>query len=210
MHPEFQRVAIVNRGEAAMRFINAVREFNQERGTSIGTIALYTDPDRKAMFVREADEAFCLGPATVVDEADGQRKVSYLDYRRLESALAASKADAVWTGWGFVSEHAGFAERHFVEARTANQVGQVTRAVVHDAGGVDVAQLLGQQPLDGRPVARDQCAGTRTLGLEHRMADGVIDGQGVSVVAHFRACGSASESTGKASSTARRHRLEAR
>ena len=110
MHPEFQRVAIVNRGEAAMRFINAVREFNQERGTSIGTIALYTDPDRKAMFVREADEAFCLGPATVVDEADGQRKVSYLDYRRLESALAASKADAVWTGWGFVSEHAGFAD----------------------------------------------------------------------------------------------------
>ena len=110
MHPEFQRVAIVNRGEAAMRFINAVREFNQERGTRIRTIALYTDPDRKAMFVREADEAFALGPATVVDEADGERKVSYLDYGRLETALAASRADAVWTGWGFVSEHAGFAE----------------------------------------------------------------------------------------------------
>ncbi|MFN7987598.1 MAG: biotin carboxylase N-terminal domain-containing protein [Thermoanaerobaculia bacterium] len=110
MHPEFQRVAIVNRGEAAMRFINAVREFNQERGTRIRTIALYTDPDRKAMFVREADEAFALGPATVVDPVDGERKVSYLDYRRLETALAASKADAVWTGWGFVSEHAGFAE----------------------------------------------------------------------------------------------------
>jgi len=110
MHPEFERVAIVNRGEAAMRFINAVREFNQERGTRIRTVALYTDPDRRAMFVREADEAFSLGPATVVDEVHGERKVSYLDYPRLEAALAAAKADAVWTGWGFVSEHAGFAE----------------------------------------------------------------------------------------------------
>ncbi len=110
MQPEFERVAIVNRGEAAMRFINAVREFNEEHGTRIRTVALYTDPDRRAMFVREADEAFSLGPATVVDEADGERKVSYLDYPRLEAALAATRADAVWTGWGFVSEHAGFAE----------------------------------------------------------------------------------------------------
>jgi acetyl/propionyl-CoA carboxylase alpha subunit len=110
MHPEFERVAIVNRGEAAMRFINAVREFNQERGTRIRTIALYTDPDRRSMFVREADEAFGLGPATVTDPRDGERTSSYLDYERLEAALAASKADAVWTGWGFVSEHAGFAE----------------------------------------------------------------------------------------------------
>jgi acetyl/propionyl-CoA carboxylase alpha subunit len=54
---EFQRVAIVNRGEAAMRFIHAAREFNQEYGTSLCTIALYTEPDRHAMFVCEADEA---------------------------------------------------------------------------------------------------------------------------------------------------------
>ncbi len=58
MNYEFQRVAIVNRGEAAMRFIHAAREFNQEHGTSLCTIALFTDPDRNAMFVREADEAF--------------------------------------------------------------------------------------------------------------------------------------------------------
>ena len=110
MQPEFERVAIVNRGEAAMRFINAVREFNQERGTRIRTVALYTEPDRRAMFVREADEAYSLGPATVVDPADGERKVTYLDYARLEAALTATKVDAAWTGWGFVSEHAGFAE----------------------------------------------------------------------------------------------------
>ena len=52
-----ERVAIVNRGEAAMRFIHAAREFNHEHGTSLRTIALFTDPDRNAMFVREADEA---------------------------------------------------------------------------------------------------------------------------------------------------------
>ncbi|MDX9734026.1 MAG: biotin carboxylase N-terminal domain-containing protein [Thermoanaerobaculia bacterium] len=109
MKPHFQRVAIVNRGEAAMRFINAVREFNQEHGTAIRTVALYTDPDRRAMFVREADEAYSLGPATV-SSGDGERKVGYLDYARLETALATAGVDAVWTGWGFVSEHAGFAE----------------------------------------------------------------------------------------------------
>ena len=52
MQHEFQRVAIVNRGEAAMRFIHAAREFNLEHGTSLCTIALFTDPDRHAMFVR--------------------------------------------------------------------------------------------------------------------------------------------------------------
>ena len=67
MQHEFQRVAIVNRGEAAMRFIHAARDFNQEHGTSLRTIALFTDPDRHSMFVREADEAVCLGPAQVLD-----------------------------------------------------------------------------------------------------------------------------------------------
>ena len=62
MSYEFQRVAIVNRGEAAMRFIHAVREFNQEQGTSLRTIGLFTEPDRHAMFVREADEAVFSAP----------------------------------------------------------------------------------------------------------------------------------------------------
>ena len=107
---EFQRVAIVNRGEAAMRFIHAVREFNQEHGTSLSTIALFTEPDRHAMFVREADEAVFLGPAQVMDLVSHQPKTSYVDYGRLEQALAAARADAVWVGWGFVAEHAEFAD----------------------------------------------------------------------------------------------------
>lgn len=107
---EFQRVAIVNRGEAAVRFIHAVREFNHERGTSLRTIALFTDPDRHAMFVREADESVSLGPAHTADLRTGKLKSSYVDYGRLEQALALARADAAWVGWGFVAEHAGFAD----------------------------------------------------------------------------------------------------
>src|SRR5512142_1207906 len=109
MH-DFRRVAIVNRGEAAMRFIHAAREFNQEHGTSLCTIALFTDPDRHAMFVREADEAVCLGPAQSIDSRTRQLKSSYVDYARIERALATARAEAAWVGWGFVAEHAEFAD----------------------------------------------------------------------------------------------------
>ena len=110
MEHEFQRIAIVNRGEAAMRFIHAVREFNQEHGTSLCPIALFTEPDRHAMFVREADEAVSLGTAQLIDASTGQLKCSYVDYGRLEQALATARADAAWVGWGFVAEHAEFAD----------------------------------------------------------------------------------------------------
>ena len=110
MQGKFERIAIVNRGEAAMRFIHAVREFNAERGTSLRTIALYTDPDRRAMFVREADEAFSLGPAQILDTTTHHLKSSYVDYTHVGRALAAAGAEAVWVGWGFVAEHAAFAD----------------------------------------------------------------------------------------------------
>jgi acetyl/propionyl-CoA carboxylase alpha subunit/acetyl-CoA carboxylase carboxyltransferase component len=110
MNHEFQRVAIVNRGEAAMRFIHAVREFNHERGTSLRAIALFTEPDHNAMFVREADEAVCLGAAHTIDSTTQQSKNSYVDYEKLARALGTARADAVWVGWGFVAEHAAFAD----------------------------------------------------------------------------------------------------
>ena len=110
MDHDFQRIAIINRGEPAMRFIHAVREYNQEHGTSLCTIALYTDPDRRAMFVRAADEAVYLGPAHVIDPDTRQPKSTYVDYGALQRALASARADAVWVGWGFVAEHAAFAD----------------------------------------------------------------------------------------------------
>jgi acetyl/propionyl-CoA carboxylase alpha subunit/acetyl-CoA carboxylase carboxyltransferase component len=110
MNTNFQRVAIVNRGEAAMRFIHAAREFNQEHGTSLRTIAIFTEPDRHAMFVREADEAVSIGPALSHDPQTRQPKSSYVDYGRLERALVAARAEAAWVGWGFVAEHPAFAD----------------------------------------------------------------------------------------------------
>jgi acetyl/propionyl-CoA carboxylase alpha subunit/acetyl-CoA carboxylase carboxyltransferase component len=103
----FCRVAVVNRGEPAMRLINAVREWNAEGRPSLRVIAVYTAADRRATFVREADEAVLIGPA----DADAAFAESpYLDYAELERALRACRADAVWPGWGFVSEKAEFAE----------------------------------------------------------------------------------------------------
>jgi acetyl/propionyl-CoA carboxylase alpha subunit/acetyl-CoA carboxylase carboxyltransferase component len=110
MPANIHRIAIVNRGEPAMRFIRAVREFNRERSTQIRSIVLYTTPDRHARFVREADEALDLGSAIRLDPGSGQRHPAYLDLARLESALAASRADAVWVGWGFVAERPEFAD----------------------------------------------------------------------------------------------------
>ncbi len=108
--PTIRRLAIVNRGEAAMRCLSAVAELNAESDEPITTIALYTEPDATSWFVREASEAVSLGAATFVD-ADGSRNSSYLDLDRVMAALAKTRADAVWVGWGFVAESASFAER---------------------------------------------------------------------------------------------------
>jgi acetyl/propionyl-CoA carboxylase alpha subunit/acetyl-CoA carboxylase carboxyltransferase component len=97
----FSRVAIVNRGEAAMRFILAAREYAVEHGVALASIALYSDAEPQAMFVREADEAVRL---------EGTGANPYLDHAVLERALLAARADAVWVGWGFVAEQPEFAE----------------------------------------------------------------------------------------------------
>src|SRR5512147_501547 len=94
-----------------MRVIHAVRELNEVGGQEpIRLIALYTEPERNAMFVRHADEAFGLGSASFVDSADGSQKNRYLDYAALERALVATGAEAAWVGWGFVAEHPRFPE----------------------------------------------------------------------------------------------------
>ena len=80
----FKRVAVVNRGEPAMRLINAVREWNEQGRPVLRVIAVYTAADRHATFVREADEAVLIGP----DNPDAAFAGSpYLDYAELERAL---------------------------------------------------------------------------------------------------------------------------
>jgi acetyl/propionyl-CoA carboxylase alpha subunit/acetyl-CoA carboxylase carboxyltransferase component len=102
MHGPFTRLAVVNRGEPAMRLIHAVRELNAERrGPPIHVIALYTPSERQALFVRSADEAYPL-------ESDA--RIGYLDHDALERALVATAAEAVWVGWGFVAEDPRFVD----------------------------------------------------------------------------------------------------
>src|SRR5690349_4173803 len=101
MTTQIRRLAIANRGEAAMRALTAVHELNQAGDEPpITTIALHTDPDAQAWFVREADEAVPLGPATFADAATGRRQSRYLDEEAVLAALLHARADAVWVGWG--------------------------------------------------------------------------------------------------------------
>src|SRR5882724_10860372 len=84
-----------------MRLIHAVRDLSAQTGSRVETVALYTDADRTATFVREADLAYPLGPASARP---------YLDHAVLERALVSTGADAAWVGWGFVAEDPAFAE----------------------------------------------------------------------------------------------------
>jgi len=108
-HP-MERIAIVNHGVAALCLIRAVQELNHERQLSLSTVALFTEPDRQAMFVRKADDAVCIGPATFLDPRDGQRRSSYLDPERIEQALIIAQADGAWVGWSRLAEEAWFAD----------------------------------------------------------------------------------------------------
>jgi acetyl/propionyl-CoA carboxylase alpha subunit/acetyl-CoA carboxylase carboxyltransferase component len=120
-----ERVAIVNRGEAAVRFIRALRDYNRERGTTIESVALWTDTDRGAPFIRLADHAHPLGPA--LRPGPTGLISAYTDLPHVLAAIESTRCDAVWPGWGFVSENAEFVT--LLEARGITFIGPSSRAM---------------------------------------------------------------------------------
>ena len=96
-----KRVAILNCGPATLRLMHALREVNVRENRRIETIALHTDEERHALFVRQADHAWSLGPASGYPHSAPCI---------LERALIATWADAVWADRGFIAG-AALAER---------------------------------------------------------------------------------------------------
>ena len=92
----FRKVLVANRGEIALRVLNACRELG------IRTVAVYSEADRNALHVRFADEAICIGPPRLAD--------SYLNVPAVISAAEIADVDAIHPGYGLLSENAIFAE----------------------------------------------------------------------------------------------------
>ena len=92
-----KRVLIANRGEIALRAVRACR------AVGLQSVAVYSTPDASSPHVWSADRSVCIGPAAAAQ--------SYLDEERLIEAAKATHCDAVYPGYGFLSERASFAER---------------------------------------------------------------------------------------------------
>src|SRR5438270_12672715 len=92
----FQRILVANRGEIALRVIRACKELGIE------VVAVFSEADRGAPYLRLADDAICIGPASAAE--------SYLKISRIISAAEIADAQAIHPGYGFLSENAHFAQ----------------------------------------------------------------------------------------------------
>src|SRR2546423_58210 len=161
----FEKVLVANRGEIAVRVMRTLKEME------IGAVGVYSEADREAPHVREADEAFLLGPAIPGE--------SYLSIPKIVETAQKAGAQAVHPGYGFLAENADFAraceeaEVTFIgpPAEAIEAMGSKTRAreIMAEAGvpivpgatkpAKDLEEARGQAEEAGYPVAAKAAGG---------------------------------------------------
>ncbi|MFT4705086.1 MAG: acetyl/propionyl-CoA carboxylase alpha subunit [Bradymonadia bacterium] len=154
-----RRLLIANRGEIARRIQRTCR------AKGIETVAVFSDADADALFVKEADQAVRIGPAAASE--------SYLSIEKLIAAARTSGADAVHPGYGFLSENAAFARAVIgagltwvgPAAATIDAMGSKQRAkgIAIDAGVPVVPGYQGEDQSDAVLVAAGERIGTPLL-----------------------------------------------
>ncbi|AOJ26742.1 urea carboxylase [Burkholderia seminalis] len=166
----FSKVLVANRGEIACRVIRTLKRLG------IASVAIYSDADRDARHVALADEAVRVGPAPAAD--------SYLNVAAILAAARETGAQAVHPGYGFLSEHAGFADaceaaglrfigprgdhmRAFGLKHTARELAAAQGVALLPGTGLldDVATALAEADAIGYPVMLKSTAGGGGIGM---------------------------------------------
>ena len=149
----FSSVLIANRGEIAVRVIRTCREMG------IRAIAVYSEPDRDALHVRLADEAYALGGQSSEE--------SYLNTPAILAAIEASGAEAVHPGYGFFSENADFAQR--IVERGVTFIGPPPEAIEVMGDKISArraAEVVGVRSVPGSSLV-DTAADVADFAAEH-------------------------------------------
>ena len=134
-----KRVLLANRGEIALRVQRTCRELGIE------TVAVFSEPDRNALHVRQADAAVAIGPGPATE--------SYLNIDRIIEAAKHTGADAVHPGYGFLSENAAFAEA--CEANGITFIGPPASAMQAMGDKVSARRLMTEAGVPIVPGAND-------------------------------------------------------